>query len=511
MPSTDSIPVGNRAATHVRGESSYSCSSHRSSAHPEEWSIGSPALSITSIDPGSPSLQLKDRPNGSRSGNAPSSIRADDSEQREEQAADLRRKASNYLQYVESLSQAYENQLKNLSAFFKNTELYRSSNDQERYSDESLVTIIEVSRDGSRSMIGINDEAMLVDYFCELQMGDSEEPNAHVLESQVVSRVFLLDKMTTTIMGVFGAVLGVEPQFWDAHLQLRIAPTDGSAVGSGGHLVKYGSESGSKISFLNIPLLRRISSSESLNGTRDDMKERYDMQQEFCEGCSIHLDYGPSSTEPSTVLIITNTPSEISQYYPRSLRTSFIEQLMSHEQTGDTSPSNSESVSPSALTVDLIKGTVQHLTSVLSTIPNHTNRRVSHFTTNLFSDDTEKIRDSISQETTMVASLSRSLQNSLIAFDQTPQTGCDDAGSENEAMASGIDELTDAIKPLVCAFHDQSEQIQQWLKELDTAAVDHQRKRAAQLRRLKIVVPVCSISMAVGVAFIVAAKFRDNY
>ncbi|KAF3910065.1 hypothetical protein AA313_de0205638 [Arthrobotrys entomopaga] len=482
----------------------HSCSSRISSPPPpEEWSIGSPALSITSIDPSSPSLRFKGRSsNGTRFENSRSSVcEREEEEYAEERAADLRQKASNYLQYVESLSQAYESQLKYLSAFFKEYayESHSSLDDLERYTDDPPVTIIEVDGNGSRHLIGIDNVATLVEYFCERENEDN---------LRVVSRVFLLDKITPDVLGIFGAKLGVEPQFWDAHLQLSSSNlTDGTTSGSaGGQFVKYGSDTGSRVSFLNIPLLRRHPSSESLDRLQETSKETT-KKEELCEGCSIHLDYSADSTEPTTVLIMTNTPDGVSQLRHKSLRTSFIEHLMSHPRTEE--PSTTLPV-PN-LTHDLIKGTVQHLTTALKTIPDHTNHQMSHFTINLFNDDTTKIRDEISSETSVISNLSRSLYNSLMAFEHVPSSSSSSSpprrGDEN--VESEV--ADDAVELLIRAFHDQSEQIQQWLKELDATVLDHQRKRAARLRRLKIVVPMCSLSLAVGVVVVFVTKFRENY
>ncbi|KAF3929075.1 hypothetical protein ABW20_dc0105386 [Dactylellina cionopaga] len=398
------------------------------------WSIGSPALSITSIDPCSPSLRFKDRSHGDRSDNADST--AGGEEAREDQAADLRRKASNYLQYVESLSQAYESQLKSLAAFFKAHDSTLGQAKVEQYTDDPSVTIIEVTRDGSRHLVGIDDVEMLIEYFCEQEESeqDSSQPSAC---NEVVSRVFLLDRITPDLVGILGARLSIEPH------------------------------------------------------------EPIAAQQGLCEGCSIHLDYNHVGIEPATVLIMTNVANE-NPSLSKSLRTSFIEHLMAGTGAGETQIWNNTTPT---LTFDLIKGTLHHLATALAAIPEHTNKQISHLTINLFNDDTDKIRDSIHRETAVISSLSKSLQNSLVAFGQAQQ-GTTEADSGR---------LADAIKPLICAFQDQSERIQQWLDELDAAVVDNQKKRETQLRRLKIVLPVCSISLAIGVVVVFVTRFRENF
>ncbi|KAK6511053.1 hypothetical protein TWF506_010136 [Arthrobotrys conoides] len=481
---------------------SHSCASSLSSVSATgDWSIGSPVLSITSIDPCSPSLRFQDRPQGSRSGSAPFPISeaGGDEEEEADRAADLRHKASNYLQYIESLSQAYESQLNALSAFFKLNEesLAGSVQDQfESYTDDPSVTIIEMCRDGTRHLIGIDDVDMLVDYFCEQEEEEERDGIQGGLmlqdnpDASVISRVFLLDRITPDIMGVFGAKLGVEPQFWDAHLQLgtvKVTTTEGSnAASSGGQLVRYGSETGSKVSFLNIPLLRRYSSSESLN-KKEGGKDLTPSQQEDSEGCSIHLDHTANDVEPATVLIMVNRGDTLTHTSPKTLRTSFIEHLMS----------TSSISTPTPLTHNLIKAILHHLTSTLTSIPQQTQHQTSQFTINLFKDDTDKIRESISSEATIISTLSKTLSNSLLAVDtSSPATG---------AGGSGI-KVLDTLAPLLQQFHEQTEQVTQWLKDLDTAVVDSQRQREARLRRLKIVVPVCSISLAIGVVIVFVTR-----
>lgn len=66
--------------------------------------------------------------------------------------------------------------------------------------------------------------------------------------------------------------------------------------------------------------------------------------------------------------------------------------------------------------------------------------------------------------------------------------------------------VLDTLAPLLQQFHEQTEQVTQWLKELDTAVVDSQRQREARLRRLKIVVPACSISLAIGVVIVLVTR-----
>ncbi|KAF3160478.1 hypothetical protein TWF788_003121 [Orbilia oligospora] len=389
-----SIPCTPKGNSKHHAADSHSCTSSLSSGSiTGDWSIGSPVLSITSIDPCSPSLRFQDRPQGSRSGSAPFPISEVGEDEEAVRAADLRHKASNYLQYIESLSQAYESQLNALSAFFKinDDSLAGSVQDQfESYTDDPAVTIIEICPDGTRHLIGIDDVDMLVDYFCEQEEEEQGGEGLGGLMLQknpgvsVISRVFLLDKITPDIMGVFGAKLGVEPQFWDAHLQLVIAKSmaeSSNAAGSSGQLVRYGSEGGSKVSFLNIPLLRRYPSSESLD-KKEGGKFLPPNQREESEGCSIYLDYYTNYVEPATAV---------------------------------DNPSASSST-----------------------------------------------------------------------------TG---------ASGSGINAL-DTLAPLLQQFQEQTEQVTQWLKDLDTAVVDSQRQREARLRRLKIVVPVCSISLAIGVVIV---------
>ncbi|EGX50473.1 hypothetical protein AOL_s00076g23 [Orbilia oligospora ATCC 24927] len=495
-----SIPCTPKDNSKHHAADSYSCTSSLSSGSVTgDWSIGSPVLSITSIDPCSPSLRFQDRPQGSRSSSAPfpiSEVGGDDEEA--DRAADLRHKASNYLQYIESLSQAYESQLNALSAFFKINEdsLAGSVQDQfESYTDDPAVTIIEICRGGTRHLIGIDDVDMLVDYFCEQEEEDEsgEGPGGLMLQKNsgvsFISRVFLLDKITPDIMGVFGAKLGVEPQFWDAHLQLGAAKSmaeSSNAAGSSGQLVRYGSEGGSKVSFLNIPLLRRYPSSESLD-TKEGGRNLSPNQQEESEGCSIHLNYNTNDAEPATVLIMVNRASETTNTSSKALRTSFVEHLMS----------TSSISAPTPLTHNLIKAILHHLTSTLTSIPQQTQQQTSQFTINLFKDDTDKIRESISSEATVISTLSKTLSNSLLAVDNPSASSFTTAG----AGGSGIKAL-DTLAPLLQQFQEQTEQVTQWLKDLDTAVVDSQRQREARLRRLKIVVPVCSISLAIGVVIV---------
>ncbi|KAF3085116.1 hypothetical protein TWF706_000560 [Orbilia oligospora] len=491
-----SIPCTPKGNSRHHAADPHSCTSSLSSGSvTDDWSIGSPVLSITSIDPCSPSLRFQDRPQGSRSGSAPfptSEVGGDDEEA--DRATDLRHKASNYLQYIESLSQAYESQLNALSAFFKINEgsLAGSVQDQfESYIDDPAVTIIEICRDRTRHLIGIDDVDMLVDYFCE-----QEGPGGLMLQKNsgvsVISRVFLLDKITPDIMGVFGAKLGVEPQFWDAHLQLGTAKSmaeSSNAAGSSGQLVRYGSESGSKVSFLNIPLLRRYPSSESLD--KKEGGRNLPPNQQESEGCSIHLDYNTNDAEPATVLIMVNHGSETTNTSSKALRTSFVEHLMS---------TSSISV-PTPLTHNLIKAILHHLTSTLTSIPQQTQQHTSQFTINLFKDDTDKIRESISSEATVISTLSKTLSNSLLAVDNSSASSSTTAG----ASGSGVKAL-DTLAPLLQQFQEQTEQVTQWLKDLDTAVVDSQRQREARLRRLKIVVPVCSISLAIGVVIVFVTR-----
>ncbi|KAK6529938.1 hypothetical protein TWF281_009089 [Arthrobotrys megalospora] len=480
-----------------RTADSHSCASSLSSVSVAgDWSIGSPVLSITSIDPCSPSLRFQDRPHGSRSDSAPfptSEVGRDVEEA--DRAADLRHKASNYLQYIESLSQAYESQLNALAAFFKVNEesLAGSVQELEPYTDDPAVTIIEVCRDGTRHLIGIDDVDMLVDYFCEQEEEEEREGSVSRDPLSVYSRVFLLDRITPDIMGVFGAKLGIEPQFWDAHLQLGAASAEGSSASSGGQLVRYGSESGSKVSFLNIPLLRRYSSSESLDMMKEGGEDLPTSRQDACEGCSIHLDYNTVGEEPATVLVMVNHGNESNYPSTKSLRSSFIEHLMS------TAPSPT----PIPLTHNLIKAILHHLTSTLTAIPQQTKQQTSQFTINLFKDDTERIRESISSETSVISTLSKTLSNSLLAFDNAPSTTTTTTTTAGSATGMGA---LDTLAPLLQQFHDHTEQVTQWLKDLDTAVIDSQRQRAARLRRLKIVVPVCSISLAIGVVVVFVTR-----
>ncbi|KAF3156920.1 hypothetical protein TWF225_002919 [Orbilia oligospora] len=498
-----SIPCTPKGNSKHHAADPHSCTSSLSSGSVTgDWSIGSPVLSITSIDPCSPSLRFQDRPQGSRSGSAPfpiSEVGGDDEEA--DRAADLRHKASNYLQYIESLSQAYESQLNALSAFFKINEdsLAGSVQDQfESYMDDPAVTIIEICRDGTRHLIGIDDVDMLVDYFCEQEEEEesSEGPGGLMLQKNsgvsVISRVFLLDKITPDIMGVFGAKLGVEPQFWDAHLQLGTTKSmaeSSNAAGSSGQLVRYGSESGSKVSFLNIPLLRRYPSSESLD--KKEGGRNLPPNQRESEGCSIHLDYNTNDAEPATVLIMVNHGSETTNTSSKALRTSFVEHLMS----------TSFISVPTPLTHNLIKAILHHLTSTLTSIPQQTQQHTSQFTINLFKDDTDKIRESISSEATVISTLSKTLSNSLLAVDNSSASSSTTAG----ASGSGVKAL-DTLAPLLQQFQEQTEQVTQWLQDLDTAVVDSQRQREARLRRLKIVVPVCSISLAIGVVIVFVTR-----
>ncbi|RVD83603.1 uncharacterized protein DFL_007986 [Arthrobotrys flagrans] len=501
MSSIPCTPQGTSGNKHYAADSHSYASSLSSVSATGDWSIDSPVLSITSIDPCSPSLRFQDRPQGSRSGSAPFPVSEVGIDREEaDRAADLRHKASNYLQYIESLSQAYESQLNALSAFFKINEerLAGSVHDQlESYTDDPAVTILEVCRDGTRHLIGIDDVDMLVDYFCEQEEEEEQDGGNDGLMLQnnagvsVISRAFLLDKITPDIMGVFGAKLGVEPQFWDAHLQLGTASTtteSSSAVSSGGQLVRYGSEGGSKVSFLNIPLLRRYSSSESLDKLKEDGKDLPISQQEACEGCSIHLDYSINEAEPATVLVMVNlgNKSNNGNTSTKTLRTSFIEHLMS----------TSSLSTPTPLAHNLIKAILHHLTSTLTSIPQQTQHQTSQFTINLFKDDTDKIRESISSEATVISTLSKALSNSLLAVDN------------NSSITGGGSGMTvlDTLAPLLQQFHEQTEQVTQWLKELDTAVVDSQRQREARLRRLKIVVPACSISLAIGVVIVLVTR-----
>ncbi|KAK6354463.1 hypothetical protein TWF730_008863 [Orbilia blumenaviensis] len=505
-----SIPCPKDASGNVhmhRPADSHSYMSSLSSAT-SDWSIGSPVLSITSIDPCSPSLKFQDRFQGSRSGSAPfptSEVERD--REGGDKAADLRHKASNYLQYVESLSQAYESQLNALSAFFKANEeglALSAVQEFEAYSDDPAVTIIEVCRDGTRHLIGIDDVDMLVEYFSEQEEGEEEEGRDAGLmlrnsTTSVSSRVFLLDRITPDLMGVFGAKLGVEPQFWDAHLQLAAA----GDTGSGGQLVKYGSDSGSKVSFLNIPLLRRHPSSESLDKVKEASGKdlAIGQGQEACEGCSIHLDYSTVGAEPATVLVMVNRkngPALHSSVSTRTLRSSFVEHLMSTTTTTTSSLPTAPSL---PITHSLVKAILHHLTSTLTAIPQQTQQQTSQFTINLFKDDTERIRESISSEATVISTLSKTLTNSLLAVDSTITTGSTITG-----FAAGGLGVLDTLAPLLQQFHEQTEQVTQWLKDLDTAVIDSQRQREARLRRLKIVVPVCSISLAIGVVIVFVTR-----
>ncbi|KAF3934088.1 hypothetical protein ABW19_dt0207326 [Dactylella cylindrospora] len=262
---------------HVPATSHLCCTEPRSqgsllSIPQDGWSIGSPALSITSVDPESPSLRFKDCTNAT----AP---RAKDEE--DDRVADLREKASNYLQYIESLSQAYESQLKALCAFFRS----REEGQTDTYMDEPSVEVVEVESDGSRRLIGIDDVDTLVEYFCEKEPQD--------VGNRVVSKAFLIERLTADIIGVFGAKLGVEPQFWDAHLNLADMTSTGS-----GQLVRFGSERGSRVSFLNIPLLRRCPSLENIEGLPQG-KGADGNPKGVYEGCSVHLDYSTSVAESS--------------------------------------------------------------------------------------------------------------------------------------------------------------------------------------------------------------------
>lgn len=244
------------------------------------WSIGSPALSITSVDPTSPSLRFKEPSTG------PASDFAVDP------TADLQEKASNYLQYIESLSQAYESQLKATSAFFRSWE---SRSRTEQYADDPRVEIVEVNNDGSRHLVGIDDVDTLIDYFSEQsQVG-----------CNVVSTAILVERLTPEIISVIGAKMDVEPQFWDAHLDLARMKKAGH-----GQLVRFGAERASRVSFLNIPVLRRIPSLEGIDTSSEDVKlgdEYVENDEEpsqshsgTYEGCSVLLDFTSDVKGPST-------------------------------------------------------------------------------------------------------------------------------------------------------------------------------------------------------------------
>ncbi|KAK6497909.1 hypothetical protein TWF481_012306 [Arthrobotrys musiformis] len=486
-------------------DGSHSCASSLSLASLEgDWSIGSPALSITSIDPSSPSLRFQDRCiQGSRSDSAPFPIlEAGRTVYEADRAADLRHRASNYLQYIESLSQAYESQLNALSAFFKSNEesLASSTRELEAYKDDPAVTIIEASRDGTRHIIGIDDVDMLVDYFCEQEEdGDSELMLQNISGTSVASRAFLLDRISPDIMGVLGAKLGIEPQFWDAHLQLGCASTTeiSSAASSGGQLVRYGSDSGPKVSFLNIPLLRRYSSPEPLDKMKETGKDlSTHSQQCFFEGCSIHLDHSADDADQVTVLVMVNNGNSPTKAPTKSLRISFVEHLMSTSSLSTPTPTPT----PTPLTHNLIKAILHHLNSTLTAIPQQTQQQTSRFTINLFKDDTEKIRETISSEATTICTLSKTLGHTLLAVDSSLSTVSPTAGS------TGGMKVLDTLAPLLQQFHEQTEQVTQWLEDLDAAVVDSQRLREARLRRLKVVVPVCSISLAIGVVVVFVTR-----
>ncbi|KAK6334600.1 hypothetical protein TWF718_010057 [Orbilia javanica] len=444
-------------------------------------------------------MRFRDCPQGSKSDSAPSiTSEVAGDEEGVDKAADLRRRASNYLQYIESLSQAYESQLNALSAFFKTSEMDLTGSLEGQfgcYRDDPAVTIVEICKDGTQHLIGIDDVDLLVDYFCE-QESQAEERDDRTggrlprdnVGVPSLSRVFLMDRITPDIMGVFGAEFGVEPQFWDAHLQMKTAhDTMGgmSAVSSGGQLVRYGSESGSKVAFLNIPLLRRHPPSESLD-KKEGGKCLPVGQQEGCEGCSIHLGYCSNDTEPTTVLVMTSSGNRFNDTYTSkgSLRASFIEQIMS---TGTLS-------NPIPLTHRLIKAILHHFCSTLATIPQQTQQQISQFRINLFKDDAYKIRESISSEATVISTLSKTLSNCLLAVDNL----C----SSTVEGGSGV-RVLDALAPLLQQFHEQAEQVTQWLKDFDTTIIDNQRQREARLRRLKIVIPICSVSLAVVVVVVV--------
>ncbi|KAF3920644.1 hypothetical protein ABW21_db0205564 [Orbilia brochopaga] len=455
------------------------------------WSIGSPALSITSIDPGSPSLRFKDRH---------SAVENHIGDDEGDRAADLRRKASNYLQYIESLSQAYESQLGALCAFFKTHDDDAGQWENDTYNNEPIVKIVEVNEDGSRHLIGIDDINTLVEY-----IGDQEK-DILTERHTVSSRVFLLNRITADVIGVFGAKLGVEPQFWNAHLTLAEMESTSS-----GQLVRYEDERGSRVSFLNIPLLRRCSSSENIAGRahaeNSGGKEHIGTSSRLYEGCSIsiHLDYNASTPETTTVLIITSGSDRHIPSCSKSLRMSFVEHLMARpssaspfaESTGNIT--GSEAAYTFALMLDLIRAIIHHLDCTLDSVPNHTHAEISNFTLNIFKDESEKMRQSILEEQDVISSLSRSLKVSLAAFDDMALRA---NRSEN---TTGV---VTKLQPLVQEFQDRSDQLQQWLKELDSAVVDHQRKRSARIRRLKITLPVCSISLAVTIVMVFVAQFR---
>ncbi|KAK6334200.1 hypothetical protein TWF696_002701 [Orbilia brochopaga] len=466
---------------------SHSNCSHAPSSPGRDWSIGSPALSITSIDPGSPSLRFKAR----RPATDADACGADDDG---DWAADIRQKASNYLQYIESLSQAYESQLGALCAFFKACD----AGQWETYTDEPIVKIVEVNKDGSRHLIGIDDIDTLIDHIGDQEREYSPEPQI------VSSRVFLLDRVTPDVIGFFGAKLGVEPQFWNAHLTLAEMESTSS-----GQLVRYGDERGSRVSFLNIPLLRRCTSSEDIGRAmhveNDSQEEGSGTSSRLYEGCSIHLDYNAGTSEATTVLIITSGSDGHLRGCSKSLRTSFVEHLMARPHSVNpyaeraSEDTISEAACTFALMLDLIKAIIHHLDSTLDNVPNHTNAEISNFTLNIFKDESDKMRRSILEEQDTISSLSKSLRVSLAAFDEMALRT---SGGES---ATGV---ADKLQPLVQEFQDRSDRVRQWLQELDSAVVDHQRKRSAQLRRLKITLPVCSISLAVTIVIVFVTQFR---
>ncbi|EWC43736.1 hypothetical protein DRE_07396 [Drechslerella stenobrocha 248] len=472
-------------AQRSRSAASHSNASHISASPDHNWSIGSPALSITSVDPASPSLRFKDRPTESDC-----HIDVDGSEW----TADVRRKASNYLQYVESLSQAYESQLKALCAFFKDCDAGRL--EHRTYTDAHAVQIIEVNRDGSRNLIGINEIEALVDYFGEQEYVDSPA-------NQIVSsRVFLLDRITPELIGVFGAKLGVEPQFWDAHLTLA-----GTESNSPGQILRYGNEQGSRVSFLNIPLLRRCSSLEAIDKVMENATNKPESSSPPYEGCSIHLDSNSDGPEATSVLIMTNDSGGHLRYCSGSLRASFVDHLMAMapsvaplELVGEEhSDVPFDTTIP--LMIDLIKAIIHQLGSTLDSIPDHAKAEMSTFTINVFKDESDQMRQSILEEQDIISSLSRTLKVSLVAFDEVATE------SEGNARTSKV---VGTLEPLLQDFEGRSDRMQQWLRDLDSTVLNDQRERAARLRRLKTTLSVCSLSLAMTIIVVIVTQLQAN-
>lgn len=152
------------------------------------------------------------------------------------------------------------------------------------------------------------------------------------------------------------------------------------------------------------------------------------------------------------------------------------------------------------LMLDLIKALLQQLEETLNGIPDQTNIGLSTFTLNLFKDDSERMRQSISDEHALISNLVQSLRVSMAAFDDL---------AKPEAKEH-IVELSSKLEPLIRRFQDRAGELGDWLDDMDKSIVKHQKDRAMHLKRLKVLVPICSVSVVATVAVVLIARFQTG-